>query len=101
MGDHSLVGGNNHNPYQETYMLAAGFWRDSAERAVKTAAQALLSLWLVGDVAFDLLTVDWGSALGVAAGAAVISLLTSIASGPVGDRGTASLVTRPGSGEQG
>lgn len=93
MGDHSLVGGNNNNPYQEAYMLTALFWKDAFERAVKTAAQALLSLWLVGDVAFNLFTVDWGSALGVAAGAAVISLLTSIASGPVGDRGTASLVS--------
>lgn len=92
MGDHSLVGGNSHDPYEEPFMLTGRFWADALERAVKTAAQALLSLWLVGDVAFDLFQVDWGGALGVAAGAAVISILTSIASGPVGDPGTASLV---------
>ncbi|WP_222131233.1 holin [Pseudonocardia sp. C8] len=40
------------------------FWKDAAERALKTAAQALLSIWLVGDVAFDLLSVDWGSRSG-------------------------------------
>lgn len=73
-------------------MFTTLFWKDAGERAVKTAAQALLSLWLVGDLAFDLLTVDWGSALGVAAGAAVISVLTSLVSAPAADVGTASLV---------
>lgn len=73
-------------------MFTGSFVADAFERALKTAAQALLSLWLVGDVAFDLLTVNWGSALGVAAGAAVISLLTSVVSAPAADRGTASLV---------
>lgn len=75
-------------------MYTTLFWKDAGERALKTAAQALLSLWLIGDVAFDLLSVDWGSALGVALGAAVISVLTSIVSAPAADTGTASLVTR-------
>lgn len=73
-------------------MWTSTFWLDAGERALKTAAQALLSLWLVGDVMFNLLDVSWGPALGVAAGAAVVSLLTSIVSAPVGDKGTASLV---------
>lgn len=73
-------------------MWTAAFWKDAAERAVKTAAQALLSLWLVGDVIFDLFSVDWGAAAGVALGAAVISVLTSVVSAPAGDKGTASLV---------
>ncbi|WFG44371.1 holin [Pseudonocardia alni] len=74
-----------------TPLYTAVFWKDAGERAVKTTAQALLSLWLVGGV-FDVLAVDWGSALGVAGGAAVISLLTSVVSAPAADRGTASLV---------
>jgi hypothetical protein len=73
-------------------MLTWSFWKDALERSAKTAAQALLSLWLVGDVLFNVLAVDWGQAFGIAAGAAVISLLTSIVSAPVGDAGTASLV---------
>jgi hypothetical protein len=75
-----------------TIMWTAVFWKDAAERALKTAAQALLSLWLVGDVMFSLFAVDWASALSVAAGAAVVSLLTSVVSAPVADRGSASLV---------
>lgn len=73
-------------------MFTIAFAKDAGERAVKTAAQALLSLWLVGDVAFNVLTVDWPTALGVAAGAAVVSVLMSIVSSAVGDTGTASLV---------
>jgi hypothetical protein len=73
-------------------MWTTAFWADAGERALKTAAQALLSLWLVGDV-FNVLDVAWGPAFGVAAGAAVVSLLTSIVSAPVGDKGTASLVS--------
>ncbi|MDN5917033.1 MAG: holin [Pseudonocardia sp.] len=74
-------------------MFSAAFWAASSERAVKTVAQALLSVWLVGDVAFNLLAVNWGSALGVAAGAGVISLLTSVVSAPAGPTGSPSLVS--------
>jgi hypothetical protein len=76
-------------------MWTTTFWKDAAERALKTAAQALLSLWVVGG-AFNILTVSWGPALGVAAGAAVVSLLTSLVSSGIGEKGTASLV---GSGD--
>jgi hypothetical protein len=73
-------------------MWTKSFWKDAAERAARTMAQALLALWLVGDVAFNVLNASWGQAFGIAAGAAVISLLTSLVSAPVGDSGTASLV---------
>jgi len=73
-------------------MLSAAFWTSALERALKTVAQSLLSLWLVGDVMFNILTVDWTSALGVAAGAGVISLLTSVISLPVGAPDSPSLV---------
>jgi hypothetical protein len=68
------------------------FWIGAVERALKTVVQTMLSLWLVGDVAFNLLTVDWATAGGVGAGAFVVSLLTSIASAGIGPVGSPSLV---------
>ncbi|MDN5852451.1 MAG: holin [Actinomycetia bacterium] len=73
-------------------MLTSRFWLNTGERAAKTLAQALLALWLAGDGALNVITVDWRAALGVAAGAALISVLTSIVSAPAADRGTPSLV---------
>lgn len=61
-------------------MFTVVFWKDAAERAIKTIAQTLLALWLVGDVAFNALSVDWKEALGIAVGAAILSVLTSIVS---------------------
>ena len=68
------------------------FWTDTAERAVKTFAQALLAVLTVQGVS-DILDVDWGRALSVAALATVISLLTSLLSVKLGHSGTASLTT--------
>lgn len=67
------------------------FWADAAERSLKTVAQTVLSIWVVGDQVFNLLTVDWPQTLGVAAGAGVISLLTSIISATVTSSDSASL----------
>lgn len=61
------------------------FWRETAERAVKSAAQSLLLLW-AGDSAFNLVDADPLLAGGIAAGAAVLSILTSIASTSIGDK---------------
>lgn len=66
------------------------FWLDASERAIKTVAQSILSLWVLGDVVFDLLKVDWRQTIGVAAGAGVLSLLMSIVSAKTS--GGASLV---------
>jgi len=60
------------------------FWLATAERAVKSAAQAPLIAWGVGDVALDAYTLDWRLGLGVAAGGALVSVLTSLASARVG-----------------
>lgn len=62
-------------------MFTSAFWAATFERAVKTVAQTLLALWLVGDVALNALTVNWGEALGIALGAALLSVLTSLAAG--------------------
>lgn len=72
-------------------MFTMGFWKGALERAVKTAAQVLLTLWTT-DVAFDLLNVDLRQAFGVAAGAVVLSLLMSMVSVQVGPSGSASAV---------
>jgi glyoxylate carboligase len=56
---------------------------DTAERALKTVAQAAAAL-LVGN-GVGLLDVDWVSVLSVSGLAGVVSILTSIGSGYVGD----------------
>lgn len=72
-------------------MLTTAFWIGAIDRAVKSFAQALLLLW-GADAGFNLLSVDLGAALGIAAGAAVLSLLTSLVSAPVGETGTTSFL---------
>lgn len=75
-------------------MWTASFWKQALERALKSAAQAMIGLWF-GDVAFDLWQADWKKAAGVAVGAVVLSVLTSVVSAPVGEPGTPSLVDTP------
>lgn len=70
-------------------MFTVSWLKDTGERAVKTFAQASLGAGIVG--ATDLLSVNWVGALSVGGLAAVISVLTSAASEPVGNGGTASL----------
>lgn len=63
-------------------MWTKQFWLDTTERALKTFAQALIGVVAVGTPIFH---VDWISGLGIAATATVVSVLTSLASGTVGD----------------
>ena len=72
-------------------MFTVPFWRAAAERAVKTAAQSLILVWPVADGALNLWQIDPAEAVGIAVGGALLSLLTSLASGRVGDRGSPSL----------
>lgn len=74
-------------------MLSKTFFKDLAERAVKTFAQTLLAVLAVGVPIWEM---DWVSALGIAAGATVLSVLTSVASAGAGNHDTASLVGTPG-----
>lgn len=53
------------------------FWIAAGERAVKTFAQSLVALFAAG---VTILNIDWQQALAVAATAAVVSVLTSVAS---------------------
>lgn len=57
------------------------FWSATAERAIKTLAQSLVALFVAGQT---ILTIDWKQALAVAGTAAVLSILTSLASARVG-----------------
>jgi hypothetical protein len=57
-----------------------------AERAVKTFVQALLALWATNDM-FDITNVNLEHSLALALSAAVISVLTSVASLPLGSPG--------------
>jgi hypothetical protein len=68
------------------------FWKDAAERAIKTAAQTAIVAWGVGDQMLNLFTADLVLIGQFAVSGAVLSVLTSIASAPFSDRGTASLV---------
>lgn len=63
-------------------MFTTAFLRATLERAVKTFAQSLAAL-LVAD-GTDLLTTNWGDRLSVAGMAAVVSVLTSVASSATG-----------------
>ena len=71
-------------------MWTKTFWIDTAERAIKTFAQAVVAGLTAG--ATGILDVDWVTVVSVSALAAVVSVLTSVASAPLADKGTASLV---------
>lgn len=75
-------------------MFTLIFWKQVAERALKTGAQALIAMFAADKV--GLLDVDWAKAGSVAAMALILSILTSIVSAPVGpDKGSPSLVDTP------
>jgi len=71
-------------------MLTPFFWIGLAERAVKSAAQAVLLV--IGADKFDVLTADWELYAAAAASAAFLSSLTSLASTKVGDPDSPSVV---------
>lgn len=55
------------------------FTRAALIRAVRTAAQAALGV--LGAGAVDVVAVDWQAVASVSAGAAIVSVLTSLATG--------------------
>lgn len=71
-------------------MFTATFWRSAAERAVRTFCQSVIAL--LGANQIDWTSLDWQHLLLTSAGAAALSLLTSIAGVNIGDKGTPSLV---------
>jgi hypothetical protein len=76
-----------------TYLISGTFWLQTLERAVKTFAQAAIAL--LGGDGFGLIQIDIGNVFSVAALAAVVSILTSLASGPFTSGNSPSLVPVP------
>ncbi|MGH3904772.1 MAG: holin [Pseudonocardiaceae bacterium] len=74
-------------------MFTYPFWRSALERAFKTFAQTLVALFSISGV--GLLDAPWTSALSAAGMAAVLSVLTSMTSEPMGERNTPSLLRAP------
>ena len=70
-------------------MRSKQFWQDTAERAVKTFAQALLGVFVAG---VTIMSVSWVDALAVGATAALVSVLTAVASAGAKNPESASLV---------
>lgn len=70
-------------------MWSLRFWKDAAERAVRTAAQALLALWATS--VSGILDVDWPQAASVAGLAAFTSVLMSLVGSGIGDTESASM----------
>lgn len=75
---------------EKARMFTIRFWKHTAERAAKTAAQTAVAL--VGAGAVDVLTVDWQQVSSVSLGAAIVSVLTSVASAGASGDDTPSLV---------
>lgn len=66
------------------------FWRATAERAVKTAAQVAAAALVIGTT--GIADLDWAALAGLVVVGALASVCTSLASAPFGDSGTPSLV---------
>lgn len=71
-------------------MFTSSFWEQAGERALKTFAQTLVASGIVVGVAgWD----KWQAALIAAGIAALLSVVTSVASVSIGEKGTPSLVS--------
>jgi hypothetical protein len=64
----------------KSVLFTRNFWLDAAERAIKTAAQSALLVLGQDVLGFDVFSADWLNLAGFAAGGAMLSVLTSIAS---------------------
>jgi hypothetical protein len=71
-------------------MWTLGFWKETVERSIKTAAEVALAFFVVGET--GLADVGWAEVGGVTAVAALASVLASIASAPFGPAHSPSLV---------
>jgi cell division GTPase FtsZ len=71
-------------------MFTKAFWKDAAERAIKTFAQVFVASGI--GMGTGLFEADWLAGFSLSLSAAVISVLTSVASAGVREKGTASLI---------
>ena len=72
-------------------MLTAAFWKATAERAGRTFAQALIAV--LGIRSAGLLEADWAGALSAAGIAAVLAVVTAVATSTSGSEGPGVLET--------
>jgi hypothetical protein len=71
--------------------MTTRFVRETLERALKSAAQA--AILVIGADRLDAFSTDWTTVAGFAVGGFVLSVLTSLASKPLGpDDGSPSVV---------
>ncbi|WP_372343146.1 holin [Streptomyces sp. KL116D] len=66
-------------------MWSTAFWKATAERAIRTFAQALAAVLVAG--ATNLLDVDWVAALGTAGLATLLAVLTAVGTAGIGPHG--------------
>ncbi|HEU5475706.1 MAG TPA: holin [Actinophytocola sp.] len=71
-------------------MFTRAFWADLGERVVSSFAGGVLAA--LGGDAVNAWEVDWKTALGFGAGAALVSLVKGLAARRVGDAESASLL---------
>lgn len=71
-------------------MWSKEFWKQTGERAIKTAAQVALSFWVVGQT--GILDVDWQQFWSIVGLSAIASVLTSLVGSGVNDADTPSMV---------
>lgn len=69
-------------------MWTSAFWKDAAERAIKTAAQSAIGVL----TATSIEVIDWEAGAVAVGVATAVSVLTSLVSSGAGDRDSASLV---------
>lgn len=71
-------------------MWSLGYWKQTAERAIRTAAQVALSFWIVGET--GVLDVDWQQFGSVVALSALASVAMSLVGSGLNDPETPSMV---------
>ena len=59
--------------------MTKSFWKSAGIRALRTFCQSLVTL--IGTDAINIIEIDWLTILGIAATTALMSILTSIATG--------------------
>ncbi len=72
-------------------MWTRAFWIETTDRAIKSAAQAVILGLGLGE-GLNAFAVDWKLAAGFALGGAILSALTSLISAPIGDKGSAQIM---------
>ena len=78
----------------KSVLATAAFWYATGERALKTTAQT--AVLAIGTDYFSVIEVDWEGVLWFGLGGGVLSILTSIASIPIGaDKTSPSMVPTP------